>query len=202
MQTESSKAKRTRQFIIQTMAGIFNQRGYAATSLADLTAATGLSKGSIYGNFADKQAVAVACFEYNVGCLKAVIEPAIAAAGSFEAKLLVYVEAYQSFFAQGYPTGGCPILNTAIDADDTNAELKQRAAQAVLAWKNRLVELIQGGQATGEFGGESQAEPTALAIIALVEGGLMVAKVTDQSVYMHLILATVRQLIDQLKAKH
>ena len=60
-----SKAERTRQFIIEKTAPIFNEKGYAGTSINDLTEATGLTKGSIYGNFENKDEVALAAFDYN-----------------------------------------------------------------------------------------------------------------------------------------
>src|ERR1700722_8888899 len=71
-----SKAERTRQFIIEKTAPIFNKKGYAGTSLSDITAATGLTKGSIYGNFADKDEVALAAFDYNIGKLGALTRTA------------------------------------------------------------------------------------------------------------------------------
>lgn len=49
--TAHRKSERTRQFIIEKVAPIFNRKGYAGTSLSDLTEATGLTKGAIYGNF-------------------------------------------------------------------------------------------------------------------------------------------------------
>ncbi|RZL99390.1 MAG: TetR/AcrR family transcriptional regulator, partial [Pedobacter sp.] len=65
MQDITSKAERTRQLIIEQTAPIFNTKGYAGTSMNDLTAATGLTKGAIYGNFENKDEVAVAAFDYN-----------------------------------------------------------------------------------------------------------------------------------------
>ncbi|HAE68223.1 MAG TPA: TetR/AcrR family transcriptional regulator, partial [Sphingobacterium sp.] len=53
-----SKAEQTRQYIIEKTAPIFNKKGYFATSLSDITTATGLTKGSIYGNFKDKDDLA------------------------------------------------------------------------------------------------------------------------------------------------
>jgi len=61
-----SKAEKTRQFIIEKTAPIFNKKGYAATSLADITEATGLTKGSIYGNFENKEEVVIEALRYNV----------------------------------------------------------------------------------------------------------------------------------------
>lgn len=42
-----TKAEKTRNFIVEKTAPIFNMKGYAGTSLNDITAATGLTKGSI-----------------------------------------------------------------------------------------------------------------------------------------------------------
>jgi len=60
-----TKAESTRLFIIERIAPVFNKKGYHGTSLADITEATGLTKGSIYGNFANKEEVAIAVYEYN-----------------------------------------------------------------------------------------------------------------------------------------
>jgi len=59
-----SKAEQTRQFIIEKTAPIFNKKGYFATSLSDITTATGLTKGSIYGNFKDKDDLALHVYTY------------------------------------------------------------------------------------------------------------------------------------------
>ena len=61
----STKAERTTAFIIKTVAPVFNKHGYVGTSMSDLTHATGLTKGALYGNFENKEALAVAAFEYN-----------------------------------------------------------------------------------------------------------------------------------------
>ena len=63
---ETTKARQTRQFIIDKAAPVFNKKGVSGTSLSDLTRATGLTKGSIYGNFKDKDEVAVCVFQYNL----------------------------------------------------------------------------------------------------------------------------------------
>ena len=51
MKDTISKSDRTKQFIVEKTAPVFNEKGYAGTSLTDLTNATRLTKGSIYGNF-------------------------------------------------------------------------------------------------------------------------------------------------------
>ena len=53
----STKSFETKQYILEKIAPIFNKNGYAGTSLSDVTKATGLTKGAIYGNFKDKEEI-------------------------------------------------------------------------------------------------------------------------------------------------
>ncbi|MCK7472257.1 MAG: TetR/AcrR family transcriptional regulator [Desulfomicrobium escambiense] len=60
------KAEETRQAIIEKAAVIFNKNGYQRTSMAMLCEDLGLSKGAIYGHFADKDTLAVEAFLHSV----------------------------------------------------------------------------------------------------------------------------------------
>ncbi|MGN8069291.1 TetR/AcrR family transcriptional regulator [Mucilaginibacter sp. SG564] len=199
METELSKAARTRQFIVEKTASIFNKKGYAGTSLSDLTEATGLTKGSIYGNFKNKEEVAVAAFEYNCSKVRTQIDLHIGKATNYHDKLMVYAQVYHRFATLSFPDGGCPILNTAVDADDTNPVLKEKAAQVITNWKKKLENLINGGITAGEFKSGIDVAQTALSIISLIEGGIMIAKVTNTPASLDKVLKTVDTIITQLK---
>ncbi|MES2277144.1 MAG: TetR/AcrR family transcriptional regulator [Bacteroidota bacterium] len=195
-----SKAERTRRFIIETTAPIFNTKGYEGTSMSDITEATGLTKGSIYGNFQNKEEVALAAFDHNHGYIKKLIVDKIGQAQTYHDKLMVYATVYHSFTRKsGFVKGGCPVLNTAVEADDTNPLLRDKAANAILAWKNSIINLIKAGITSGEFKAGIELEQTALSIIALIEGGVMISKVTNTPANLDTILKTVASLIDQLK---
>jgi TetR/AcrR family transcriptional repressor of nem operon len=199
MDNTLSKAERTRQFIIETTAGIFNTKGYAGTSMSDITEATGLTKGSIYGNFENKEEVALAVFDHNYSKISNEIYQRINKAVTYHDKLMVYATVYHSFTRGAFPKGGCPILNTAIEADDTNPLLKDRAAKAVLKWKRGIMNLMQGGIDAGEFKTDIDQNQVALSIIALIEGGTMIAKITDTPANMDQILLTVEMLINKMR---
>lgn len=199
MENKLSKADRTRQFIIETTAGIFNTKGYAGTSMSDLTEATGLTKGSIYGNFGNKEDVALAVFDYNYAKVNGVIQQRIQVAKTYHDKLMVYAQVYDQFTRGNFPVGGCPILNTAVEADDTNSLLKDRAAKAILKWKKGVQDLIQAGVDAGEFKQGLDHQRIALSIIALVEGGIMISKVTNSQACLDKILITVESIINEIK---
>src|SRR6185436_8961099 len=98
-----SKAQRTRQFIVEQTAPIFNVKGYAGTSVSDMTAATGLTKGSVYGNFADKEEVALAAFEHNWSRVRTALRSAIDGQASSRDKLLAMLAVFENPSAHGFP---------------------------------------------------------------------------------------------------
>src|ERR1017187_6727853 len=107
-----TKAEQTRAFIIEKTAPIFNTKGYEGTSMSDITNATGLTKGSIYGNFVNKDEVALAVFDYNWRKIETIMRSEMAKYQTAKDKLLVYVDVYDNFLNHPFPEGGCPILNT------------------------------------------------------------------------------------------
>lgn len=193
-----TKAEKTRNFIVEKTAPIFNMKGYAGTSLNDITAATGLTKGSIYGNFANKDEVALAAFDYNLNNVSTRIEAEMNRQSSIKGKLLVYINIYQKFIDGSVSEGGCPVLNTAIDADDTHPELRGRVLKAVLDWKNKIAKLVEAGIANKEINKEHNPEQIALTIIAMVEGGIMISKLTAKTAYWSLIMDSLKKYVDSL----
>ncbi|MGM9476045.1 TetR/AcrR family transcriptional regulator [Pedobacter sp. GSP4] len=193
-----SKAEKTRNFIVEKTAPIFNMKGYAGTSLNDITAATGLTKGSIYGNFANKDEVALAAFDYNLDSLVTRINAQLAKQTETKRKLLVYVDVYQDFIKDTNSMGGCPILNTAIDADDTHPSLRERAVKAVLGWKKAIIKLVEEGIANQEIKAENNAEQIALTMIAMIEGGIMISRLTGKTDNWNLIMDSLKKYINSL----
>jgi len=193
-----TKAEKTRNFIVEKTAPIFNMKGYAGTSLNDITAATGLTKGSIYGNFANKDEVALAAFDYNLKNVSSSIDAEINKQASIKDKLLVYINIYQKFIDGSLSEGGCPVLNTAIDADDTHPELRGRVLKAVLDWKNKIAKLVEAGIASNEINPDQNPEQIALTIIAMVEGGIMISKLTSKTGYWNLIMGSLKKYVESL----
>jgi hypothetical protein len=69
-----------------------------------------------------------------------------------------------------------------------------------LRWKKGIEELIQAGITAGEFRKDIDTTQTALSIIALIEGGIMIAKVTNTPANLDTVLKTVNNIITGLEA--
>jgi TetR/AcrR family transcriptional repressor of nem operon len=193
-----SKAERTKAFIVEKVAPIFNQKGYAGTSLNDMTEATGLTKGSIYGNFANKDEVALAVFDYNLNKVTTAIKSQIAQRTSAKEKLLVYAACYEGLLLPPFTAGGCPVLNTAVEADDTHPELRKKAIAAILSWRASLTQIITDGIAAGEFRTAVNPAQIAVTIIAMIEGAVMITKLLDDVKALQTVMGSLKKLIEDL----
>jgi AcrR family transcriptional regulator len=193
-----SKAEKTKQFIVEKTAPLFNKKGYAGTSVSDMTDATGLTKGSIYGNFANKDDVALTAFDHNLKKVTQIITQEMEKQKTIRGKLLVYMNVYDNFLFFPFPEGGCPILNTATEADDTHPALRKKAADAILSWKDKIISLLEKGIATKEFKTILNPEQIALTIIAMIEGGIMITKLTGKTYYRKLVMESVGKMIREL----
>lgn len=195
-----SKAERTKQFIIEKTAPVFNMKGYHGTSMSDITDITGLTKGSIYGNFENKDEVAVAVFKYNVKKLQDAFSREIDKQTTFKGKLLVYPKLYSDYSHLKVTKGGCPILNTATESDDTHPVLKKYAERTLNYWKERIMFFIDQGILAGEFKAKSiNTEKTALTIIALIEGAIMISKLTGNLDHLTSVMSSAIKVIDDLE---
>jgi AcrR family transcriptional regulator len=193
--TDPNKAERTRQFIIEKAAPIFNKKGIAGTSLSDLTKATGLTKGSIYGNFKDKDEVAVCVFQYNVNNLVSYLTRAMDKKNTSINKLLAIPKAYRRLYKTMIAYGGCPILNTAAEADDTHQVLCRLTVEAIETIKKTIFTLIETGKQSGEINPDTDTNKTAEIIICLIEGGSLLSKTTGKDTYMMNALKQIENLV-------
>lgn len=189
------RSEETRKFIIEATAEVFNTKGYAGTSLADLTEATQLTKGSIYGNFENKEEVALAVFDYTINHRDKIIERAQRKATTNKEKLLAYVAIFGSEHSGDFIKGGCPLLNAGTEADDTFEPLRKKVNKAIIDWKKELEAIINDGIAAKEFNKNVNPEKTALSIMALIEGGILLSKTTNKPTYLNTVLDTVKDMI-------
>ena len=93
--------------------------------------------------------------------------------------------------------GGCPIMNTIVDADDTHPRLKAKVEEVVLGWKKRVAQVIDAGVADGEFRSGVNAEQAALTLFALIEGAILIRRATDKASYYKLVLDTARKMVNE-----
>jgi TetR/AcrR family transcriptional regulator, transcriptional repressor for nem operon len=170
-----TKGEETRRKIVAAAAPIFNQRGFEGSSLADLMAATGLQKGGIYRHFSSKEELAAEAFDY---AWKAAVETRMQHLDQASSGLEKLKQLIANFVELRSPVGGgCPILNTATDADDGNPILRERVAKALRSWSTRLQAIVREAATAGETRVGVDPKNVASLIIASLEGAMMMSRI-------------------------
>jgi AcrR family transcriptional regulator len=176
------KSERTKQFIIEKAAAIFNMYGYAGTSISQLTKEIGMTKGAIYGNFKDKDEIALASFDYNFSKISKIIAQVLHAKNDANDKLIAFANFYLDNFSEISKFGGCPLLNATVDSDFAHPVLKKRVAQAVEAWIESISGIIYSGIKKEQIKKNIKPEQFASVFASLIEGGLLLSKATGSTI--------------------
>ncbi|MBO6515703.1 MAG: TetR/AcrR family transcriptional regulator [Bacteroidia bacterium] len=194
------RSEKTRQLIIEKTARIFNEKGYTGTYLSDLTDATGLTKGSIYGNFKDKNEVAIEAFRYNYKFQSEPILRKIELEDNAVSKLLVFLEHYKLAYKPIFENGGCAILNTAVDADNGNESLRTEVVKAIRGWHKRVADILTAGIEQKEIK-PVNVEQWTYRMLALIEGSILLAKtLKDHTILLNnidMLMCDVEQLAQE-----
>lgn len=189
-----TKGEATKQFIIERSAPIFNVKGIAATSMSDIMDATKLSKGSLYVHFENKDILANAAVDYNLKLLGDRVHASLDKHKAASDKLIAYFDTFKE------PTisvveGGCPMINFGMEADDTNPIVKNKVVQIVNVSQKIIAQIIEKGINDGEFKPDWNYKEFATVAFAMIEGGIIICRVTDNNQKMHIINDYLKKII-------
>jgi TetR/AcrR family transcriptional repressor of nem operon len=196
-----SKAEQTKQFIIEKAAPIFNKKGYLGTSISDLTKSTGLTKGAIYGNFENKNEIALAAFNFNINKIITGLKTEIKKADNAINKLLAISNYYLKNYNEMYKNGGCPIINTAVDSDDTNNALNRKAKETIELLKKTIIQIVKKGISEKQIIASINQVSFATIAISLIYGGNLLSKTSGDMDYLLNSIKQVEKLILDIQKK-
>ena len=181
--TRLRKGEATRRLILERAAPVFNKRGYAGASMSELVDATGIEKGGIYNHFGSKEELAVDAFDYAISLI--VDGYAAVQEGKFGLdRLVAIIEIFGDWSGHPLVAGGCPIMNTAIEADDTNPPLAAR---------------VKDAKARGEIDDDVDPYELATLVTSTLEGSLMITKLFDDDAYKHRAVASLTEHVARLR---
>lgn len=192
-----SKAELTKLHILETVAPIFNKNGYAATSMQDITKATGMTKGAIYGNFKNKEELAISAFKFMVKKLLKRIGDHINLSNSPIQKLFLITDFYRNYYTMSKEFGGCPVLNVGVDANNQNTLLLENVRLVIEKIQKQLAEVIENGIAVKEIKNNVNALQYAKRIDTMIQGAIFMTYTLDDEFYIKDTMNQIDQMIHQ-----
>ena len=169
-----TKGLKTRQRIVEMAAPVFNRQGFVGASMRDLIRATGLEKGGIYNHFGSKEQLALESYDFAMSRVTDALARSQVGATDAVDRLTRMIRSFAAFARKPAISGGCPIMNTAIETDDGNPELRDRARQSMTLWHRLIGRIVKDGIAAGTL---------AALLTSSLEGALMLSRLDDDPAY-------------------
>lgn len=188
----------TKKLIITKAVPLFNKKGYRATSISDITTATGMTKGAIYSNFDNKDHVAVASFQYVTEKILGELGQKVRAAPTAPDKLKAILDYHGAYIDNPPVEGGCPIVNTSVEADDEHPLLRKRAISTIAMLKDSLQRIVNRGIREGQLKKDVDAELFAHMFYATIEGAILIARVEGSRASFNIIQRGLEHQIDAI----
>jgi len=151
--------------------GVFWKSGYAAASMSDLYAATGLKPGSVYAAFGDKEGLFRRAFETYAAHFRATLPEGLSGLAAIEAWIGVQAD----LAIEDPERRGCLIVNTVAERQAHSAET-QALAQARLDeirafFRNALTQAAEAGELAPDADPDMWADALTGTVISLMTLG-------------------------------
>ena len=160
--------------IIRAAAETFARRGFQGASMEEIAIAAGVSKGSVYGYFENKEDLFYATFEVFQGQLVLACDAEIAAQETARDKLASCLKLCVSYLMkdiQMFP------LTLELWAAASNGEARERFSAATenlyREFRGMTAGLIEAGKASGEFRADVDAEAVAAWLVGGLDGMML-----------------------------
>ncbi|HLG75750.1 MAG TPA: TetR/AcrR family transcriptional regulator [Ktedonobacteraceae bacterium] len=191
-----NKGQKTREMILERSAPLFNQQGYFGSPLSAIMKVTGLEKGGIYNHFQSKEQLALDAFDYAVAKVRQRMQALLAGKRHAVERLYAICTFFEELVESPPVAGGCPLLNTAIEADDAYPLLRDRARAAMDEWRGTIRRIVTKGIERHEIRPEADAETVASVMISVLEGAVMLSKLYSDTVHIHRAVSHLRRYIE------
>lgn len=158
------------------MSPLFNQRGFAGTSITEILEATALEKGGLYNHFSSKEELAIAAFDYAWERVRGYFAEALAQVEPGRAYLHGFVDAFMEYAERPLVEGGCPLANTAVDSDDSTPFLREHVTRALRTMRTMLHTHAVQAVERREFRADVDPDVVADFLMATFEGAAVIAR--------------------------
>lgn len=164
---------------------LFRRNGYAATSIGDLVAHTGLSRSSLYDTFGDKHALYLAALDRYRARGRTGLDQMLRSASSPLGGIRAYFETVaQECACPTQGRHGCFAVNAAAECAATDAETAARAAANYHALATVFADALERAQEQGELAEDRDADALGHFLTSAVYGlrGLQTAGASASAV--------------------
>jgi TetR/AcrR family transcriptional repressor of nem operon len=192
--TGTKAAGTAREKLLQAALSLMLQRGYNATTVDEMCAQAGVSKGSFYHFFQSKDQIGLAALEryYEEG-LQRLLGGRFMLEREPVARLLGFLQHVETHSGEFWGHG-CLLGTFAIDLAETHPGIRRQVAKRFERLAEALSELFE--PIAGPDGGHPTALELATGYLAALEGAIVLARAFHDPGRIHSVLEAYRRQLD------
>ena len=181
---------RSRAALVDTAALLFRRQGYAATGVNQILETAGVKAGSLYHHFPDgKQELAAAVVDSVGGGIEQQLRRFLAGEISVADIVDGWIDTLAARLA-GDRRDGCPIEPIATESVHASPQVRAASARGFRGWCNAVADRLRA-----DGWPHDDADQTALAVIALIEGALMLSRIAGDAAALNSAKVAARALL-------
>jgi TetR/AcrR family transcriptional repressor of lmrAB and yxaGH operons len=183
---------RSRAALIDIASTLFRRQGYAATGLNQILAEAAVKPGSLYHHFPQgKQQLAAAVVDHNGAAIEQLLRKFLAGGQ----RVADIVDRWADLLIDGLSVDrrdGCPIEPIATESVNASALVREASARAFTGWWRAIEERLHA-----DGWPAAEAESVAVAVIALIEGALILSRIAGDAGALSAAKPAARRLLDR-----
>ncbi|MBA8794113.1 AcrR family transcriptional regulator [Friedmanniella endophytica] len=190
----TAKGEATRARIIEAASGLVFAHGVTRTGVEDVQREAGVSASQLYHYFGDKQTLMRAVIAHQTAEVLAAQQPELDALDSFDA-LARWRDRLVTLQRSRHCAGGCPIGSIAAEIADDDPEARADLVESFEQWESPIRSGLASMRERGLLRSEADTDRLALALLAALQGGLLLTQTRRTTVPLETALDAVLELI-------
>jgi TetR/AcrR family transcriptional repressor of nem operon len=189
------KGQETRQRIVNAAAELVFEQGVAHTTIEDVRAAADVSSSQLYHYFDDKPALVRAVVDHQADTI-------VAGQETFDLSSLDGLRAWRDWVIEHQRelncSGGCPIGSLGSELAETDPEARAQVAEGFKRWEAAIQSGLREMHARGRLTPDTDPDTLALALLAALQGGLLLTQIERHTKPLEAALDSMLELIARL----
>lgn len=185
----------TSERLIESTRELLWERGYVGTSPKAILRRADAGQGSMYHHFSGKRDLALAAIRRTAAELRAKADEQLSAPGTALERISAYLHRERDVLK------GCPVGRLTQDPDVMADPVLRAPVDETFEWlRGRLADVLEEGRARGELRDATNPAETASAVVAVLQGGYVLARAADSTAPFEQAIAGVLALLAGLAA--
>jgi TetR/AcrR family transcriptional repressor of nem operon len=194
------KGDETKEKILDVSGELFHRRGYKNTSINDIIEKSGIKKGSLYFHYKSKDSLVIEVLNEFLERYEKQINEGIKRMAASD-QIDDMIEAITSYHVNGDISRGCLFGNMALEIGHDGSEISDFIDGVFKRWENKFITLLTQAEKNGEYKLKEPALVLARMILASIEGGVLLSKISGNTDPLKDCTQFIRSVLNERRVK-